>query len=80
MENNSPDLFVSVEVNRLNPGDSFGELSLVESGAKTTATVITREPCEFACMDRDNYWEIMGKLRQDEIYDKINFMKTLPFL
>jgi CRP-like cAMP-binding protein len=42
----------AIEINVLNPGDTFGELSLLDSDSRTTANVDAKEDCEFACMDR----------------------------
>ena len=61
-------------------GDTFGELSLIDSGSKTTATIVAKEECELACLDRNSYWEILGKIQQIELLEKISFIKTLPFL
>lgn len=41
------------EVNVLSNGDSFGEVALLDPTSKTTATVITKEICEFACLDKE---------------------------
>lgn len=45
-------MFAQVEVSRLGPGDSFGELALLESGVKTTATIIAKDYCELVCLTR----------------------------
>ena len=44
--------FEKKEVKVLNIGETFGEISLIEEGSKTTAIVDTKEICEFACMDK----------------------------
>ena len=39
-------------VRNLGPGDSFGELSLMDFRNRTTATILTRTFCEVGCIDR----------------------------
>ena len=51
-ENKRSQVFEKQEVNVLKAGVSFGELALLNPNTKTTATVIAKEFCEFACMDR----------------------------
>ena len=45
--------FDSQEINILGPGESFGEISLLDPNSKTTANVITKEITEFACLDKE---------------------------
>lgn len=49
-------------MNVLYVGDSFGEVALIDPTSKTTATVITKEISEFACLDKESYINILGVL------------------
>lgn len=49
-----------LEVNELGVGDSFGELALINDRPRM-ATIICKEDCEFAILERDQYKEILGR-------------------
>lgn len=51
------------KVNVLKKGVSFGELALLDPNSRTTATVIAKEFCEFACMDRRQFVDILGAIK-----------------
>lgn len=59
-----PYLFEKREVKVLTTGDTFGELALIDLRNRTTATIVTRQDCEFTCIDRKHYWEILGKIKR----------------
>jgi CRP-like cAMP-binding protein len=50
-----------LEVNVLGEGFAFGEAALLDSKARTSATVLAKENCEFACIDRKSFWDILGR-------------------
>lgn len=54
-----PSLFELKEVNVLKVGSSFGELALIND-AKRTATIVAKEDCIFAVMEKHNYKSILG--------------------
>ena len=59
----SPDdskVFELKEVNILRAGNSFGELALLNDNAKRTATIICREDCVFAVMEKQHFKLILG--------------------
>jgi hypothetical protein len=58
----------------------FGELALIEPNSKTTANVDAKEYCEFACMEKKLFWDILGSIKAKEIQEKIDFMRSLSFL
>lgn len=53
------DKFDLKEVNILKSGASFGELALLND-VKRTATIIAKEDCVFAVIDKQNYKSILG--------------------
>lgn len=73
-------------------GESFGELALIEDKPRS-ATIICKEECHFAVLERDHYKEILGKTsvisyishllplakaQQQKIDEKINFLMEFP--
>ncbi|KAM3137297.1 hypothetical protein pb186bvf_010667 [Paramecium bursaria] len=72
--------FDSQEINTLGPGESFGEISLLDPNTKTTANVITKEITEFACLDKEQFLNILGALNQAEMNEKMNFVRGIHFL
>jgi len=65
------------EVRILESGDSFGELALLDNGCKTTATVVAKSVCELSCIDKQQFWEILGKIKKKEVEDKLNFLQKI---
>jgi len=47
------------EVNTLRAGIGFGELALIND-SKRTATIIAKEDCVFAVMEKHHYKSILG--------------------
>jgi CRP-like cAMP-binding protein len=56
--------FERAEVKVLVQGESFGELSLLDFRNRTTATIVAKQVCEFSCLDRKQYWEILGRIKR----------------
>lgn len=48
------------EVNVLKAGNSFGELALLNDNAKRTATIIAKEDCILAIMEKHHFKTILG--------------------
>ena len=59
-----PNQFDLKEVNQLRAGASFGELALLNDNAKRTATIIAKEDCDFAVMDKNSYVTILGRIEE----------------
>lgn len=57
-------LYEKILVRILSTGESFGEYSLLDAKYKTTATILTKSVCEFACLDRKQYWNILGRIKR----------------
>lgn len=51
---------VLTEQTILQTGDAFGERSLM-SNAPRKATIITKKPCYFACLDKKSFNVILSK-------------------
>jgi CRP-like cAMP-binding protein len=47
-----------LEVNELGVGETFGELALIENKPRK-ATIICKENCDFATLDRASYSELL---------------------
>ncbi|CAD8147584.1 unnamed protein product [Paramecium pentaurelia] len=68
------------EVNILKAGNSFGELALLNDNAKRTATIIAKEDCMFAVMEKHHFKTILGAQEQQKVQDRISFLCSFPFL
>ncbi|CAK68447.1 unnamed protein product (macronuclear) [Paramecium tetraurelia] len=66
------------EVNILKAGASFGELALIND-AKRTATIVAKEDCVFAVMEKHHYKSILGAQEIAKIQNKISFLCSFPF-
>lgn len=51
-------------MNVLKAGNSFGELALLNDNAKRTATIIAKEDCIFAVMEKHHFKSILGAQEQ----------------
>ena len=60
----------------LSKGMHFGELALMKSGKRRTATVITNEDCHFAMLDKKSYTRAMGKAMQNKLAERVSFLKN----
>ncbi|CAD8097040.1 unnamed protein product [Paramecium sonneborni] len=68
------------EVNVLKAGNSFGELALLNDNAKRTATIIAKEDCMLAVMEKHHFKAILGAQEQQKVQDRISFLCSFPFL
>ncbi|CAD8172121.1 unnamed protein product [Paramecium octaurelia] len=68
------------EVNILKAGNSFGELALLNDNAKRTATIIAKEDCMLAVMEKHHFKAILGAQEQQKVQDRIAFLCSFPFL
>ncbi|CAD8132935.1 unnamed protein product [Paramecium octaurelia] len=66
------------EIKTLEQGDSFGELALIKDNLKATATVTTKSDCEFGCLTRKQYIDILGKISKNLHHEKLVFLQTIP--
>ncbi|CAD8061408.1 unnamed protein product [Paramecium sonneborni] len=72
------DAFSLQEIKTLEQGDSFGELALIKDNLKATATVTTKSDCEFGCLTRKQYIDILGKISKNLHHEKLVFLQTIP--
>lgn len=61
----------------LGPGDSFGELALINNKPRS-ACILTREECSFGVLERHDYLRILGKLHEYRLSQKVDFLHHLP--
>lgn len=63
-------------VNVLQVGEGFGELALI-SNDKRTATILVREDCDLAIINRDTFQKILKayheKLKEEKVQDLMKF-------
>ena len=67
-----------MEVGDLEIGKSFGELALIKNKPRA-ATIVCRQNCSFAVMDRNDYKKVLGKLEQKTMNRLTDFLYSLPF-
>lgn len=67
-----------MEVGDLEVGKSFGELALIKNKPRA-ATIVCRQVCSFAVMDRNDYKKVLGKLEQKRMNRLTEFLYSLPF-
>lgn len=69
-------------VARLEPGDVFGEIALLEEGGRRTRSVRTRSRAVFLTLDRDAFQNlVLTKLSRSEVLDivqKVAFLHRVP--
>lgn len=69
-------------VARLEPGDIFGEIALLEEGGRRTRSVRTRSRAVFLTLDRDAFQNlVLTKLSRREVLDivqKVAFLHRVP--
>lgn len=70
---------VPVEVSQISAGGAFGELSVIETQLKPrTATIICKEDCHFAVLDKNSYRQILGLSEKKKIDIQLDFLAGLP--
>ena len=67
------------EVVKLNAGQSFGELALLND-AKRAATVKALRPSFFAVIDREGYNKVLKRIESKQLTAKVDFLSQMPFL
>ena len=58
------------------PGISFGEIALIKS-CKRTATVKAETDVDMASLHNARTEKSLGKLDEDDVLDKINFLRSI---
>ncbi|CAD8211375.1 unnamed protein product [Paramecium pentaurelia] len=53
-------LFSAFSFKELNPGDYFGDMSLLDNG-QVSCTIICKTFCQFVCMDKQQFVKFIGK-------------------
>ena len=61
----------------LRAGDCFGELALISSG-KRAASVLCREDCHFAVLEREDYKDILGAIQGKTMQEKMEAVRKYP--
>ena len=59
----------------LKDGDTFGELALIQNG-KRTATAVTIENCELFVLNGVTFREILKKINETDLNEKMNLLKS----
>lgn len=68
----------SIELTRLDDGDSFGELALIEDKPRA-ATIKCLTNCTFATMSRTDYEKTLKAIENRNTNKVIDFFKSLPY-
>jgi CRP-like cAMP-binding protein len=68
---------VFVEVDRLSDGHAFGELALLKTKQRA-ATITCLTDVHVATLSKARYVEILGKLEEQKINDRILILSQLP--
>ena len=63
----------------LKDGDTFGELAIIQNG-KRTATAVTIENCELFVLNGVTFREILKKINETDLNEKMNLLKSMPYL
>lgn len=69
---------LSFTAGELVPGQSFGELALI-NGEKRSATVRTRSRVELMAISRGDYTKTLLALQQKSLRSKLDFLQCVPF-
>lgn len=73
------ELFDCMEITTLTTGATFGDLALLQDNAITSATIMTANKCEFACMDKKTVKYIGIKIFSfGNMREKISKKKLMP--
>lgn len=65
------------QVARFGAGKSFGELALRTTKPRA-ARIVCETPCEFACMQKDDYAKVLQKIEERLANDMIDFLQSIP--
>lgn len=68
-----------VEVAKLTPGQTFGELALINREPRS-ASIMCICNCYFATLEKQDYLKVLKKIELREIDEKTAFFAKLPFL
>ena len=68
-----------IEIVKLGPGKSFGELALVKSGTRA-ARITWVEDCKFAVINKELYQKVLSKIDEQNKENKIKFLRQIPFI
>jgi CRP-like cAMP-binding protein len=68
-----------LEVVQLGPGESFGELALLEDKVRS-ATILCLEDTRFATLGREPFDRVIGKMMKKKFKEDIEFLSNLTLL
>jgi CRP-like cAMP-binding protein len=60
-----------------NPGDTFGELALLDVNNERTATVIAKEPTELLRVDRSEFSGLLSRSQLDDLQAKYQYLRQV---
>lgn len=65
------------QVGRMGQGKSFGELALLKTKPRA-ARIVCETNCEFACMCKADYKNVLAKIEERLANDMIDFLQSIP--
>jgi hypothetical protein len=68
-----------IEVTKLLPGDSFGELALINKEPRS-ASIKCICNCYFATLGKSDYLKVLRKIEMREVEEKVLFFYKLPLM
>ncbi|KAJ3333981.1 hypothetical protein HDU76_000113, partial [Blyttiomyces sp. JEL0837] len=67
----------SIAVKRINAGEGFGDLGLLNDQARS-ATIVTVRPTELVLVQKEDYNRVLRFVHQKHTAEMVNFLKSIP--